>query len=141
MGRDRAGQDCLPVQISSSKRGRFTTDLYFLLLLYLDQIFEVFLTYLSIQDRDIPMFTYRWQNRSHKAAYVEQAVLYSRQAVLYSRQVGLYSRQPVLHLDVPNNRITFATLACATVIQNFKHLYRLCEVWICVFLVRTKGTL
>ena len=37
---------------------------------------DSFPTYQSIQDWDIPMFTRRWQNRSHKAAYMGQALLY-----------------------------------------------------------------
>ena len=41
---------------------------------------------------------------------------------------------------------TFAMLACATAFQNFKRLYSsfICEqkyqLWVCMFLVRTKGT-
>ena len=55
----------------------------------------IFLTYQRIQDRLISMFTCQWQNRSHIAAHVRQALL--------------YSRQPTCNIwchNVPNDRIT-----------------------------------
>ena len=72
------------------------------------QLDYCFLTYPSIQDQDITMFTCQWQTRSHMAAHVGQALLYSKQPT-----------HNTWHYDVPNYRISmFAMLACATVFQT-----------------------